>query len=96
MIGQTLSDGTTIAVATDAQGDLAIVGSTGGREYGQGKEVELCDRSSTSCAPVPAASVWTGNPLKCPPQGCVATKFLSYYNQIAWRNQFSWWSPSKL
>jgi hypothetical protein len=70
IIGQTLSDRTTVATASDAQDDLALVGSTGGREYGEGKQVELCRRSSLSCVPIPDASVWTGAPLRCPSAGC--------------------------
>ncbi len=65
IIGNTLSDGTTVAYASDAQGELAIVASTGGREYGSGKTVDVCNRSSLRCAPVPGASVWTGQPLPC-------------------------------
>jgi WD40-like Beta Propeller Repeat len=65
IIGDTLSDGTTVAYASDAQGELAIVASTGGREYGAGKTVDVCNRSSLHCAPIPGASVWRGRPLPC-------------------------------
>jgi hypothetical protein len=65
IIGDTLSDGTTVAYASNARGELAIVASTGGREYGAGKTVDVCNRSSLRCAPIPGASVWTGRPLPC-------------------------------
>jgi hypothetical protein len=65
IIGDTLSDGTTVAYASDSQGELAIVASTGGREYGSGKTVDVCNRSSLTCEPIPGASVWTRRPLPC-------------------------------
>jgi WD40-like Beta Propeller Repeat len=65
IIGDTLSDGSTVSYASDSRGELAIVASTGGREYGSGKTVDVCDRSSLTCAPVPGASVWSGKPLPC-------------------------------
>jgi hypothetical protein len=67
IIGDTLSDGTTVAYASDAHGELVIVASTStaGREFGQGKTVDVCNRSSLRCAPLPGASVWTGRPLPC-------------------------------
>jgi hypothetical protein len=72
IIGDTLSDGSTVAFATDSRGDLALVSSTGGREYGSGKAVEVCRRASESCTAIPDATVWNGKPLPCPPQGCAA------------------------
>lgn len=65
IIGDTLSDGTTVAYASDARGELAIVASTGGREYGAGKTVDVCNRSSLRCTPIPGAAMWTGRPLPC-------------------------------
>jgi hypothetical protein len=70
IIGQTLSDGTTVTIASAPNGALAIVASTGGREYAQGKVVEICDRASLSCSPVTNGSVWSGKPLPCPSAGC--------------------------
>ena len=67
IIGTTLSDGETDAIASGSNGALALVDSTAGREYGQGKEVENCVRSALSCSPLPGASVWTGaDPQPCP------------------------------
>lgn len=67
IIGTTLSDGETDAIASGSNGALALVESTAGREYGQGKEVENCLRSARSCSPLPGASVWTGaDPQPCP------------------------------
>jgi hypothetical protein len=65
IIGNTLSDGTTEVFSADPQGELAIVASSGGREYGSGKTVDVCRRSSETCTPIPGASVWTGPPLPC-------------------------------
>jgi len=60
IIGGTLSDGETTAVAAAPQGALAIVNSTGGRELGAGKQVETCDATSRTCIAVPGASTWSG------------------------------------
>jgi Tol biopolymer transport system component len=65
IIGETLSDGSTVAFASDTNGGLAIVASTGGREYGSGKTIDVCHRSTETCTPIPGASVWTGQPLPC-------------------------------
>ncbi len=59
LIGATLSDGETVALASAADGSLAIVESTGGREIGSGKQVETCQPASRTCTPVPGASTWT-------------------------------------
>jgi hypothetical protein len=72
IIGHTLSNGTTDALASSDNGSLAIVASTldAGRSYGIGKEVEVCRLRSQSCAPVPAASTSEGpDALRCT-QGC--------------------------
>jgi hypothetical protein len=68
LIGSTLSDGTTDAIAAGAGGALAIVASTGGRELGAGKRVERCNQATRSCAPVAGASAWSGVNLQtvCP------------------------------
>ncbi|MGH8995352.1 MAG: TolB family protein [Acidimicrobiales bacterium] len=68
LIGQTLSDGMTDAIAAGRGGALAIVsGGSGGRVYGQGKEVEVCDRTTFQCAPIAGADVWVGTvPPLCP------------------------------
>lgn len=58
VIGETLSDGTTDAVASGANGALALVESTGGRALGRGKEVETCDPGTRMCTPLSGASVW--------------------------------------
>ena len=68
IIGQTLSDGTTVAASASPTGALAIVASAGnaGRDYGAGKEIETCDLAHETCVPIPKATVWYGkNPLKC-------------------------------
>ena len=65
IIGDTLSDGTTVAFSSDPNGELAIVASTGGREYGAGKTVDVCRRSTETCEPIPGASVWSSKPLPC-------------------------------
>jgi hypothetical protein len=66
LIGSTLSDGETDAIAHGANGTLAIVDSTAGREYGQGKVVENCVASTRSCSTIPGASVWSGTiPRTC-------------------------------
>jgi hypothetical protein len=68
IIGFTLSNGTTDALASSATGGLAIVASTlnAGRSYGIGKEVETCDLASLTCSPVPRAAIWTGpSPVRC-------------------------------
>ncbi len=80
LIGATLSDGETVALAATRSGSLAIVESTGGREIGSGKQVETCQLSSRTCTPVPGASTWTGpDPQSCgkpcfthPPAGAPA------------------------
>lgn len=66
LIGETLSDGETVAVAAGPAGSLAIVDSTGGRELGAGKKVETCLVRSRTCTPVPGASTWDGpDPQVC-------------------------------
>jgi hypothetical protein len=68
IIGFTLSNGTTDALAASATGELAIVASTrnAGRSYGIGKEVETCDLGSLTCSTVPGAGIWTGpDPVHC-------------------------------
>jgi hypothetical protein len=68
IIGQTLSDGTTVAASASPTGALAIVASAGnaGRDYGVGKQIETCDLAHETCAPIPNATIWYGtNPLKC-------------------------------
>jgi WD40-like Beta Propeller Repeat len=71
IIGETLSDGITDSIAAGAGGSLAIVSSTGGRSYGQGKNVEICARDSLTCSPIPQASVWNGpDDLSCPLPHC--------------------------
>jgi hypothetical protein len=66
LLAQTLSDGTTDAIAGLAAGGLALVASTGGREIGIGKQVSVCDHATLTCKPVPGASLWEGrNPQKC-------------------------------
>jgi WD40-like Beta Propeller Repeat len=65
IIGDTLSDGSTVTYSSDSRGDLAIVASTGGREYGSGKTVDVCTRSTLTCTPLPGSSVWTGRALPC-------------------------------
>jgi hypothetical protein len=55
-----------VALAWAADGSLAIVESTGGREIGSGKQVETCQPASRTCTPVPGASIWTGpDPQSC-------------------------------
>jgi dipeptidyl aminopeptidase/acylaminoacyl peptidase len=60
LIAQTLSDGTTDAVASGAGGALAVVASSAGpgRVYTQGKTVENCSGRTLSCVPLPRASIW--------------------------------------
>lgn len=71
VIGETLSDGTTDAIASGANGALALVESTGGRELGSGKQVETCDPGTRTCAPLPAASAWPArNTQPCGPGAC--------------------------
>ncbi len=65
IIGDTLSDEKTVAFSSNQRGELAIVASSGGREFGQGKTVDVCHRLSETCAPIPGASVWTARPLPC-------------------------------
>jgi hypothetical protein len=68
IIGQTLSDGTTVAASASRTGALAVVASTGsaGRDYGAGKEIETCELAHETCAPIPDATIWHDpNPLKC-------------------------------
>jgi hypothetical protein len=75
IIGQTLSDGTTVAASASPTGALAIVASAGnaGRDYGSGKQIETCDLAHETCAPIPNATIWYGtNPLKCSSQ-CLPT-----------------------
>ncbi|MGO8859963.1 MAG: TolB family protein [Acidimicrobiales bacterium] len=71
IVGRTLSGGETDAISANASGSLAIVASTAGRSYGEGKEVEMCERASLSCSPLPGASTWTG-PVNetCPIPDC--------------------------
>lgn len=67
IIGRTLSNGLP-TLAASYGGFLAIVASAlnAGRSYGIGKQVEVCQLSSLSCAPVPGASTWEGkDPLHC-------------------------------
>ena len=56
-LGDTLSDGTTVAFAAASNGFLAIVNasavSDAGRVYWQGKQVEVCEPASRICTPVP-------------------------------------------
>ena len=71
IIGKTLSGGETDAISANANGSLAIVASTAGRSYGVGKEVEMCERDSLACSPLPGASTWTGpDNLTCPIADC--------------------------
>jgi hypothetical protein len=71
IIGETLSDGITDSIAASANGSLAIVSSTAGRSYGQGKDVEICARDTLTCSPIPQASVWNGpDDLSCPLPHC--------------------------
>ena len=68
IIGRTLSNGTTDALAASDDGSLAIVASAldAGRSYGIGKQVEVCQLSSQACTAVPGASTWEGKyPLLC-------------------------------
>jgi hypothetical protein len=68
IIGWTLSDGTTDALAASPTGSLAIVASAqnAGRTYGIGKEVATCNLAHETCRPIPDASTWFGNdPLRC-------------------------------
>jgi hypothetical protein len=69
LIAQTLSDGTTDAVDTGPNGQLAVVASSesAGREYGYGKTVENCSVRTVTCAALPGASTWTSQPLSCKP-----------------------------
>jgi dipeptidyl aminopeptidase/acylaminoacyl peptidase len=61
-IAQTLSDGTTDAVAPGPDDALALVASyADGREYGQGKVIEHCDASTRACSAIPGGSVWRGS-----------------------------------
>ncbi len=64
LIGATLSDGETVALAAAGNGSLAIVDSTGGREIGSSKQVETCQPASRTCTAVPGASTWTGPDLQ--------------------------------
>ena len=61
IIGWTLSDGVTDAVAASASGSLAIVASTqnAGRDYGTGKEIDTCTLAKEACTPIdtPASAV---------------------------------------
>lgn len=70
LIAQTLSDGTTDAVAGGTNSALAVVASSAntGRVYTQGKTVENCATRTLTCAPLPGASIWAGaNPTaRCP------------------------------
>jgi WD40-like Beta Propeller Repeat len=71
IIGKTLSGGETDAISANASSSLAIVASTAGRSYGVGKEVEVCERASLACSPLPGASTWTGpDNLTCPIPNC--------------------------
>jgi hypothetical protein len=72
VLGDTLSDGATDALAAGRGGELAVVASTDdGREIGDGKMVEPCDAGSRTCRPIPGASVWSGrNPQRCPFASC--------------------------
>lgn len=61
VVAQTLSDGVTDAVATGAQGTLAVVAAgNGGRDLSQDKTVERCNPMTLSCTPVPGATAWAG------------------------------------
>ena len=54
LLGQTLSDGTTDAVAASSNGELAIVTDHGGgRSLWQGKRVEVCTQPSSPCTALP-------------------------------------------
>jgi len=70
LLAQTLSDGTTDAVASGTGGALAVVASSAGpgRIYTQGKTVENCSWQALSCAPLPQASIWAAVDAKarCP------------------------------
>ncbi len=68
IIGWTLSDRTTDAIAAGPRGSLAIVASArnAGRSYGIGKAVATCNLARQLCTPIPDSSVWHGNdPLRC-------------------------------
>jgi len=77
VLAQTLSSRATDAIAAGANGALALVASTGGREIGIGKTVERCDAAAFSCTPLPDATVWVGpNGQRCviptrPAQHCL-------------------------
>lgn len=62
VIGETLSDGITDAVDAAPDGALAIVASTenAGREYADGKAVEVCPSGRIGCKALAEGSVWHG------------------------------------
>jgi hypothetical protein len=69
VLAQTLSTGITDAVNAAPDGQLAVVASSAdaGRFLGQGKAVERCEPKTYACAPLPGASVWSGQDnLTCP------------------------------
>ena len=57
-LGDTLSNGTTVAFAAASSGSLAIVnaavGPYNGRVYWQAKQVQVCDPKPPVCRPLPA------------------------------------------
>jgi len=66
LIGATLSDRATVALAEASSGSLAIVDSNGGREIGSGKQVETCDSATRTCTPISGAATWSApDPQRC-------------------------------
>lgn len=60
LVSQTLSDGQTDAVASQAGGELAVVRSgNGGRSIGMDKTVQVCGPHG-GCRTLPGASSWSG------------------------------------